>query len=150
MWQTALLPSLQVTLWGCQGRGCLCLLDNWANSFVILGSLNEAVAAFQPFTMTNGAELVQINENKLPQAYQVCILSSVLYADCFFCNFSHLIINYAVSYLLLEQNSSLLVLPDCQAFPDVKCSLTKTSLWLAEVRDEDRGPLSSHSFRSPT
>lgn len=56
MCQTALVQFLHA---GCQGRECLCLLDNWVNSFVILVSLNEA--AFQPFRVTDGGELVQIN-----------------------------------------------------------------------------------------
>lgn len=58
------LSGESAPLSGGQLRKLICHLD----------SLNEAVAAFQPFTMTDGADLVQINHIKPPPACHVDLL----------------------------------------------------------------------------
>ena len=155
MWQTALLPSPQVTLWGCQGRGRLCPPDNRVNSFVILDSANEAVAAFQPFTMTDGAEPVQVNYiTDFPRhisrlflfVFRLLFCVPMVFQHFFFVHVTGSLTHVTfftqwISRLISEQNSSLLALLDCQEFPEVKCSLTITSLWCrTEVRDDNGGP----------
>lgn len=150
MRQTARLPFLRVAVWGCQGREWLCLRDNRLASFVILDSLNEAVAAFQPFTVTDGAELVQKNCMWLLQAsdYFFGFSPLLFHLHCiyvqafFFCN--------KLVLPVIFQFSLLLVQPGCHECPDVTCSLTIASLWSwAEVRFGDRRPLYSHLLTSP-
>lgn len=151
MWQTARLPFLRVAVWGCQGGEWLCPRDNPLTSFVILDSLNEAVAAFQPFTVTDGAELVQKNCMWLLQASSDSFLDFV---HCFFnLDCVSVLAFFPSNKLVLPvifQFSLLLVRPGCHECPDVTCSLTIASLWSwAEVRFGDRRPLYSHLLTSP-
>lgn len=167
MWQTALLPFLQVTLWGCHGRGCLCLLDNWVNSFVIFRLFKMKPLLLFCLSQWRGrAELVRINQIKLSSGISsecLCAFFTSIFVRWlfFFAGFMYLFWTISATshslqliiqvsafshgeFHILEQNSSLLVLLDFQEFPELKSCLTITSSQRVKVMggffNRPRGP----------